>query len=190
MAAISRPHRIERAVLNTGILHYPDRLDEILEFGRRTRAIAEAGVTRESIRKRMEWLVSKPERMTDELVECRYRIYSQEGMMERVGRIMQRMMKTLTGEVGHEYMAEGVMQRMKCPTLVLWTEHNPGQSVELATRIVAEMPDARIHVLKDAGHWPQFEKSELVNQLHLDFLASAAAAPGRRDARPRSARPL
>jgi 2-hydroxy-6-oxonona-2,4-dienedioate hydrolase len=173
---ITRPHRIERAVLNTGILHYPDRLDEILEVGRRTRAIAEGGLTRETIRKRMEWLVSEPSRMTDELVECRYRVYSQEGMMERVGRIMQRMMRMLSGEVGHEYMAEGVMQRLTCPTLVLWTEHNPGQSVELATRLVSEMPDARIEVLTDAGHWPQFEQPELVNRLHLEFLGAASVA--------------
>jgi 2-hydroxy-6-oxonona-2,4-dienedioate hydrolase len=173
--AITRPQRIERAVLNTGILHLPDRLEELLELGKRTRAIAEAGLTRESIRKRMEWLVSKPDRMTDELVECRYRIYSQEGMMERVGAIMQWMMLMLSGQAGHEYMAEGVMQRMTCPTLVLWTEHNPGQSVELATRVVEEMPDARIQVLKDAGHWPQFEKPELVNRLHLEFLAAATA---------------
>src|SRR4051812_3471306 len=112
--------------------------------------------------------------MTDELVECRYRIYSQDGMMERVGRIMQRMMRMLAGEVGHEYMAEGVMQRMTCPTLVLWTEHNPGQSYDLASRLVGEMPDARIHLLQDAGHWPQFEKPEIVNQLHLDFLGATS----------------
>jgi 2-hydroxy-6-oxonona-2,4-dienedioate hydrolase len=173
---ITRPERIERAVLNTGILHLPDRLPELLDLGKRTRAIAEQGLTRESIRARMEWLVSKPERMTDELVEIRYRIYSQDGMMERVGRIMQRMMMMLSGKVGHEYMAEGVMQKLTCPTLVLWTEHNPGQSVELATSVVEEMPDARIHVLKDAGHWPQFEKPELVNQLHLEFLAATPAA--------------
>jgi 2-hydroxy-6-oxonona-2,4-dienedioate hydrolase len=173
---ISRPERIERGVLNTGILHYPDTLDELLEFGRRTQAIAAAGLTRDSIRKRMELLVSQPERMTDELVECRLQIYSQDGMMERVGRIMQRMMLMLSGKVGHEYMAEGVMQRMTCPTLVLWTEHNPGQSVELATRVTAEMPDARIHVIEDAGHWPQFEKPEMVNRLHLEFLGAASAA--------------
>jgi pimeloyl-ACP methyl ester carboxylesterase len=173
---ITRPERTERAVLNTGILHLPDKLEELLDLGKRTRAIAQDGLTRESIRARMEWLVSKPERMTDELVECRYRIYSQEGMMERVGRIMQRMMMMLSGKVGHEYMAEGVMEKLTCPTLVLWTEHNPGQSVELATRVVEEMPDARMHVLKDAGHWPQFEKPELVNQLHLEFLAATRAA--------------
>lgn len=174
--AIKYPERIERAVLNTGVLAYPDHLDEILEIGVRTRAIAEAGLTRETVRKRLEFLVSEPERMTDELVEIRYRVYAQDGMMERVGRIMQRMMRMLKGEVGEQYMAEGIMRRVACPTLVVWTEHNPGQSVELARRIADEMPDARIAVLKDAGHWPQFEKPELVNRLHLEFLGASAPA--------------
>ena len=173
--AITRPERIERAVLNTGVLAYPDRLQEILEIGIRTRAIAEQGLTRETVRKRLEFLVSDLERMTDELVEVRYRIYAQDGMMERVGRIMQRMMRMLKGEVGQQYMADGIMQQVACPTLIVWTEHNPGQTVELATRIATEMPDARIEVLRDAGHWPQFEKPELVNQMHLDFLGLTTA---------------
>lgn len=149
--AIKHPDRIDRAVLNTGLLVPPDRLEEILEIGVRTRAIAEHGLTLETVRKRMEFLVSSPERMTDELVACRYAIYAQDGMMERVGRIMGWMMGLLRGEVGEEYMQPGTMARVQCPTLVLWTEHNPGQSVELAREVVASMPDARIEVLRDAG---------------------------------------
>lgn len=174
--AITRPQHTERIVCNTGVLHYPDRLEELLEFGRRTRAIAEAGLTRDSVRKRLELLVSDPERMTDEITEIRYRIYSQEGMMERVGRIMQRMMLMLSGEVGHEYMAEGVMNQITCPAMILWTEHNPGQSVELARKVAEGMPNAEFHVVEDAGHWPQFEKPEVVNSLHLEFLGAGAPA--------------
>lgn len=173
--AVTRPERIDRLVLNTGILAAPDHLDQLLDLGKRTRAIAEAGLTRESIRARMEWLVSEPARMTDELVECRYLIYSQDGMMETVGRVMTRMMAMLSGKVGQHYLEPGVMHRVRCPTLVLWTEHNPGQSAELAKRVAAEMPDSEFHLLEDAGHWPQFEQPELVNGLHLDFLTAAVS---------------
>jgi pimeloyl-ACP methyl ester carboxylesterase len=124
----------------------------------------------------MEFLVSEPERMTDELVACRFRIYSQDGMMERVGRIMGYMMGLLRGDVGQEFMADGIMARVECPTLVLWTEHNPGQTVALATEVVESMPDARLEILRDAGHWPQFEQPDVVNRLHLEFLGAASPA--------------
>jgi 2-hydroxy-6-oxonona-2,4-dienedioate hydrolase len=173
--AITRPDRVERAVLNTGILAAPDRLDQILEVGQRTRAIMADGLTREAVRRRLEWLVSDPSRITDELVEVRYRIYSQPGMMDTALRIMARMMRMLGGEVGQHYIEPGVMNGVKCPTLVLWSEHNPGQSIELARGLADEMPDARFELLGDCGHWPQFERPELVNELHQEFLLEPVA---------------
>ena len=33
-----------------------------------------------------------------------------------------------------------------------------------------KMPDARFEVIKDAGHWPQWEQHEVFNALAVDFL--------------------
>jgi hypothetical protein len=38
------------------------------------------------------------------------------------------------------------------------------------------LPDARLQVIEDAGHWPQWEKREAFLQVHRDFLLPAGAA--------------
>ena len=41
---------------------------------------------------------------------------------------------------------------------------------ELAEAAMRHIPDARLVVLEESAHWPQWEEPELFNQLHLDFL--------------------
>jgi pimeloyl-ACP methyl ester carboxylesterase len=174
--AITRPDRIERLILNTGMLVLPDHPEELLDVAKRTQAIMAGGLTREAVRSRMEWLVADPSRITDELVETRYRIYSQPGMMEATLRVMGRMMRLLTGEIDGQYVEPGVMADVSCPTLVLWSEHNPGQSSDLARQVTGEMPNARFELLSDCGHWPQYEAPAAFNQLHEQFLLDPVPA--------------
>ena len=176
--AITHPERVKRVVMNTGTLARPDgagqaQLDDLEQ---RTRTLAESGVTREAVRHRMNWLVADPSRMTDEMIECRLRIYQQPGMLETVAHIMSRVVGMLRGDHGDDYMAPGVLSRLRRPTLVLWTEDNPGQSSELAERVSADIPDGRFEVLTDCAHWPQFERPDMFNEIHLEFLAGGVRA--------------
>ena len=176
--AITHPERVKRVVMNTGTLARPDgagqaQLDDLEQ---RTRALAESGVTREAVRHRMNWLVAAPSRMTDEMIECRLRIYQQPGMLETVAHIMSVVVGMLRGDHGNDYMAPGVLSRLGRPTLVLWTEDNPGQSSELAERVSADIPDGRFEVLTDCAHWPQFERPDMFNEIHLEFLAGGVRA--------------
>jgi 2-hydroxy-6-oxonona-2,4-dienedioate hydrolase len=79
----------------------------------------------------------------------------------------------LRGDNGDEYMAPGVLRRLERPTLVLWTEDNPGQTTELAREVSADIPDGRFEVLSDCAHWPQFERPDVFNQIHIAFLTEA-----------------
>ena len=176
--AITYPERVERVVMNTGTLARPDaacqaQLDDLEQ---RTRALAESGVTREAVRHRMNWLVADPSRMTDEMIECRLRIYQRPGMLATVAHIMSRVVGMLRGDHGNDYMAPGVLSRLGRPTLVLWTEDNPGQSGELAERVSADIPDGRFEVLSDCAHWPQFERPDVFNEIHVEFLAGGVRA--------------
>jgi 2-hydroxy-6-oxonona-2,4-dienedioate hydrolase len=130
-------------------------------------------VTREAVRHRMNWLVADPSRMTDEMIDCRLRIYKQEGMLDSVARIMSSVVGMLRGDNGDEYMAPGVLKTLERPTLVLWTEDNPGQTTELAREVSADIPDGRFEVLSDCAHWPQFERPDVFNQTHIAFLTEA-----------------
>jgi 2-hydroxy-6-oxonona-2,4-dienedioate hydrolase len=62
------------------------------------------------------------------------------------------------------------MRKIQCPTLVLWTKHNPGQPVALAEEGMKMIPDARMVILQHSAHWPQWEEPEQFNKLHLAFL--------------------
>jgi pimeloyl-ACP methyl ester carboxylesterase len=177
-AAITHPERVDRVVMNTGTLARPDQSGQaqLDDLERRTHALARDGVTREAVRHRMNWLVADPERMTDEMIDCRLRIYQQPGMLDTVAAVMSRVIGMLRGDHGDGYMAPGVLSRLRRPTLVLWTEDNPGQSTALAQRVSAEIPDARFQVLTDCAHWPQFERPDMFNEQHLAFLREQVAA--------------
>lgn len=169
---IKHPDRTEKIVMNTGTLARPDadgqkQLDDLEQ---RTHALAGEGITREKVRHRMNWLVAEPERMTDEMIEVRYRIYSQDGMLDSAATIMSRVVGMLRGDHGDAYMEPGVLARLRRPTMVLWTQDNPGQTTELARRVSADIADVRFEVLTDCAHWPQFERPDVFNATHLDFL--------------------
>jgi 2-hydroxy-6-oxonona-2,4-dienedioate hydrolase len=169
---IKYPERTGKVVMNTGTLARPGEkgMAEFADFEQRTRALVDQELTHEDIRRRMEWLVADPARMTDELIECRHRIYSQPGMRETVATIMGSVLGMIRGEQGAQYFAPGTLARLTRPAMVLWTQHNPGQGVELARETSKAIPRNEFHVLCDSGHWPQFEEPENVNRLHRDFL--------------------
>ncbi|UTI63625.1 alpha/beta hydrolase [Paraconexibacter antarcticus] len=172
---IAHPERFDKVVMNTGTLARPDAAGQaqLDDLEQRTLALRDNGVTREGTRHRMNWLVADPSRMTDEMVEVRMRVYSQPGMLDSVAMIMSWVVGMLRGDHGEEFMAPGVLKRLERPTLVLWTEDNPGQTTELAERVSQDIPDHRFEVLTDCAHWPQFERPDVFNQTHLDFLLGA-----------------
>ena len=49
---------------------------------------------------------------------------------------------------------------IKPPTLVLWTEHNPGDGPEVGRDIASHIPGSKFECISDAGHWPQWEHPE------------------------------
>lgn len=172
---IAHPGRVDKVVMNTGTLARPDAAGQaqLNDLEQRTLALARDGVTRDAVRHRMNWLVADPSRMTDEMIDCRLRIYEQEGMLDSVARIMSSVVGMLRGDNGDEYMAPGVLKTLKRPTLVLWTEDNPGQTTELARKVSADIPNGRFEVLSDCAHWPQFERPDVFNQTHIAFLTEA-----------------
>jgi pimeloyl-ACP methyl ester carboxylesterase len=173
---IAHPERVNKVVMNTGTLARPDAAGQaqLDDLEQRTLALAENGVTRDAIRHRMNWLVADPSRMTDEMIEVRLRIYSQAGMLESVARIMSSVVGMLRGDHGDAFMAPGVLKTLGRPTLVLWTEDNPGQTTDLAERVSKDIPDVRFEVLTDCAHWPQFERPDVFNEAHIAFLTGAA----------------
>ena len=171
--AIKHPEKVIKLVQNTGILMAPNsegkaELADALERSRK----AAGQLTKDIVRARMSWLMAEPEKtLTDEIIDVRYTIYDQPGMLPVMGKIAN---SILGGVINDEWCNKWVnpesMRQIQCPTLVLWTRHNPGQPVELAEEGMKMIPNARMVILEESAHWPQWEEPEEFNKHHLEFL--------------------
>ena len=169
--AIDHPDRVATLTLNTagGLNTDPAVMERV--YNVTMKAVAEASPA--TVRARLEWLMNDPSRVTDDLVELRYRIYTQPGFVDAMKRILClqnmeiRMRNVLTDES---------LSRIQAPTLVIWTDHDPTAPIATGERFVAAIPGAEpLVVMQDCAHWPQWEKADEFNRLHLDFLARHTA---------------
>lgn len=164
--AIDHPDRVASLTLNTagGLNTDPAVMKRVYDVT--MKAVAEASP--ESVRARLEWLMNDPSRVTDDLVEMRYGIYTQPGFETAMRHILClqdmdiRMRNVLTEES---------LGTITATTLVIWTDHDPTAPVDTGQRFVDAIPDSRMVVMADCAHWPQWEKADEFNELHLAFLA-------------------
>lgn len=126
-------------------------------------------VTRETVRQRLGLLFNDPSQIPEELVEVRYRIYSQPRMQEILGRIHA--MFPYDSPVRAKYsLTEERLKALKVPVLYLWSDNNPGSGVRSAERAAALTPRAELHVMKGCGHWPQWENPPEFNEVVRRFI--------------------
>jgi 2-hydroxy-6-oxonona-2,4-dienedioate hydrolase len=165
--AVRFPDRVGKLVLNTcgGRTADTAALDRLRTLS--LKAVVEP--TRENVRKRLEWLMHDARAVSDDLVESRYRIYTQPGF----ARAMERLTCLLVPEIRRRNLiGDDELRAIAAPTLVVWTSHDPTGAVEVGERIAELIPNARFVVMDGCGHWPQFEDAAQFNKLQLDFLAS------------------
>jgi 2-hydroxy-6-oxonona-2,4-dienedioate hydrolase len=163
--AAQQPQRVERLILNTpgGSMLPAETMATI-------RNLTQAAVddpTIETVRRRLEWLMADSASVTDELVEVRQAIYRQAGFSKSTAHIL-----CLQDPVVRQrnLLGDGELASIKSETLVVWTTHNPTGAVAEGERIARVVPHARLAVIDDAGHWPQWEQAEQFNALIVDFL--------------------
>jgi 2-hydroxy-6-oxonona-2,4-dienedioate hydrolase len=163
------PDRLERLILNSG--NYYIRYSRT--FGAsggaaQLMSLSQASVTdlsRETVRRRLEYFVARPERITDEIVELQYRLYSDPKVLESMKRVfgLTASRASLTG------WTEDDARSLKAPVLVIWTDRNP-IPLEAGQYLASLFPNGRLHVIPDACHWPQWEHPEEHDRAVTDFL--------------------
>lgn len=165
--AIDHPDRTASLTLNTagGLNTDPKVMERV--YNVTMKAVAEASY--ETVRARLEWLMNDPTRVTEDLIELRLAIYTQPGFVKAMEHILClqnmdiRMRNVLTEES---------LSHITAPTLVIWTDHDPTAPVATGERFVAAIPKAEpLVIMDDCAHWPQWEKADEFNALHLAFLA-------------------
>ncbi|MDE0000286.1 MAG: alpha/beta hydrolase [Rhodospirillaceae bacterium] len=171
--ALQHSERVGKLVLNTGLPLSPNTqqgIDQMKDFLVRSRK-ATGTPTREALAIRMKWLFLDEASLTDELLETRFRIYSQSGRAAAIRKLTERAIGGLIDPANQKtWYRPDQLRELTCPTLLLWTNHNPGQPVELARQAAADIPDARVVVLDNSSHWPQWEEPEAFNKAQIEFL--------------------
>jgi len=64
----------------------------------------------------------------------------------------------------------------KVPTMIVWGEDDPVIPVEHAYEAHEAMPDSRLEIMADCGHFPHCEDPRLFARLLVDFMATTEAA--------------
>jgi pimeloyl-ACP methyl ester carboxylesterase len=172
--AIRHPERIGKLILTTvwGMNLEPNAVQERaadLEALRERSIQAVQNPSRDAIRKRMEHLMFSPESVTDELVDLRRRIWSRPETRKALTEYYQALFRE---ETNAYLFGEDDLRRISAPALVLWTDRNPFQGVDAARRLAEVIPGAKLYLMKNAAHWPQWEHPEEHDEAVVKFLQS------------------
>ena len=166
--AAHHAERVGRLVLNTpgNIANKPDVMVRMRDS---TRA-AVRDPSDETVRRRVEFLFHHKEMVTDELVDLRRQVYTRPGFVQAIENTLVLQDPVVRKDFAWDPSWVG---KVTAPTLLLWTEHDPTGGLDEADLLLEWLPDARLHVIADAGHWPQWEKPDEYLRCHHDFLVLA-----------------
>ncbi len=172
--ALHHPERLNKLILNTtaGIRFSAGSVQERPETGvnlLRERSLAAINnPNRETIKKRLEWLMAKPDRVTEELTDVRYKIYTEPETRRALTDVFSNSFGG--GDSGRYYLSEEQVKQIRVPTLVLWSDYNPGHGPDAGERVAKLIPGAQYVCIKDAAHWPQWEQPEAHDRAVIAFL--------------------
>ena len=171
---LHHPERCGKLVLNSGSYYvnlkreFPD-----MPEGNLLVPLCRDSVTnfsRETVRRRMEYLVASPDHLTEELADVQYRLYAVPEIRESMARVYgisaprPRLMR----------YEEEVAATLRPPVLVLWTDRNRGAGPEVGEYLASVIPGAQYHLITNAAHWPQWEQPEQHDEIVAAFLKAPA----------------
>ncbi|SPT59275.1 MULTISPECIES: alpha/beta fold hydrolase [Actinomadura] len=157
--------RVDRLVLNTpgNIANKPDVMARL----RDSTMAAVQDPSDATVRRRVEFLFHHKEMVTDELVNLRRSVYSRPGFVQAITNTLVLQDPRVREDFAWD---PSWVSRITAPTLLLWTDHDPTGGLDEAEMLLGWLPDARLHVIEDAGHWPQWEQADDYLRVHRDWL--------------------
>ena len=166
------PDRVGRLVLNTSA-GLPVRTEkgkaELEALKTLSQKATQQAPNYESVQNRMKWLFHPDNQglITDELVRTRLSFYQQPIMREVAPRVL--------GMIGRHDEFLIPLDKIRCETLFLWTDHNPVHDVETARIASQQVAKSQLYVMKGkSGHWPQYEAPEEFNDVTRRFVMAGS----------------
>lgn len=171
--AVQHPERIKRLVLNTtgGIPVVTDKgRQDALDLAELSKKTVGQTPTRESVRKRMQWLMHESNwgMLNEDLIDTRLHFYLQRDFQE-AGPLVLKLLQRLTDDASGAQMI--ALEKIDAPTLLYWTKFNPIHDLASAQAALPRLRNGALYVSKgDAAHWPQYEAADEFNRVVERFL--------------------
>ena len=92
--------------------------------------------------------------------------------LETVGKGTSHAILTLYRHADPDRLAEAGkdLDRLTCPSLVLWGERDPYLSTKFAQAFADALPDSEMVLIPGAGHWPWIDDARVIDRV-VDFVA-------------------
>jgi 2,6-dioxo-6-phenylhexa-3-enoate hydrolase len=166
----------------TVALEYPDRLDKLVLMGAAGLGTslfvppppegikAMFGLYRnpslEALKKMISVFVYDPSRITDELLQGRF-----DAMNLNDGIHLKNFVASLDKNPKLLTDLSPRLGEIKAKTLCTWGRDDRFVPLDHGLKVLWGIPDARLHVFGQCGHWAQWEHADAFNRLVIDFLA-------------------
>lgn len=159
------PDRVERIVLNTmgGTMANPAVMERLYTLSME----AAEDPSWERVKARLEWLMADPRMVTEDLIKTRQMIFQQPDWPMACS--MNMALQDLETRK-RNMLTDDDLRAISADALVIWTTKDPSGPVDEGRRIADLLPNGRLEVIENAGHWPQYEQTATFNHVHLDFL--------------------
>lgn len=159
------PERVEKIVLNTmgGTMANPKVMERLYTLSME----AAKDPSWERVKARLEWLMADPTMVTDDLIRTRQAIFEQDDWLKAAESNMA--LQDLETR-RRNMISDDDLRAIQAEALVVWTTKDPSGPVDEGRRIAGLIPNGRLAVMEECGHWPQYEDAETFNRIQLDFL--------------------
>lgn len=163
--AQTQPDRVQRVVLNTmgGTMANPKVMERLYTLSME----AAKDPSWDRVKARLEWLMADPTMVTDDLIRTRQAIFEQPDWLKAAESNMA--LQDLETR-RRNMISDDDLRAIEAEALVVWTTKDPSGPVDEGRRIADLIPNGRLAVMEECGHWPQYEDTPTFNKLHLDFL--------------------
>jgi len=159
------------------ITQYPDRVGKLICMGGGAAKLGDLSPAlksvknftpdRERMRKLLESLTCNPELVTDEMVENRYQMAILPGAQESNSAFL--------GELPFEEFIDRTEKKLATiphEVLLAWGEEDIVVPMKVADRMMEIIPNCRLELFPNCGHWVQLEDIDRFNKLAIDFFSA------------------
>lgn len=174
--ALAHPDRVDRIILNTAsplvlaLQGFRPPFKSVESLRHLSQAVSDKP-NRRTVRTRLEWLMTTPDRVFDELVSVRLAFASMPELQAAQARPAG---GGHAAPSGHAPTLAEECARIRAPTLVLWSQYNPDSGPDRGEHLAKLIQGAKYYCMADAAHWPQYEHPEEHDRVVTDFLKGPA----------------